>query len=412
MNRVGARHAGGQHADQRRDRPGGGEQAGGAAHRAEQEAFGQELADEVGAGRAKRGADGDLALALRRARQQQAGDVRARDQQHETDGAEQHQERGADAADDLVAQRLQPDGAPRVGLWKVPRLPLGECLELGARRREARARLQAGEDLEVVHVPLGEQVARHVERRRGHDERREHPDARVLGIVEGSRHDAEDRVRHAVDLDPAADDRRVACQLALPDALADDDQRLCGAAVGRGRERPAHERRHREDVEVVGRDARGRHALRLASRHRDRRRIAPVTGHRRQRLALPIDVEEVGRREAAVRIRAAAARQPDDRPAVGVGQRPQQNAVDDAEDGRVGADAEREGQDRDDRKCRRAEQRANGVTKVIEHGCAYSARNAASGLTSARAMPARGRRPARPPSTRSPSRRRRSGPSC
>ena len=41
----------------------------------------------------------------RRARQQQVGDVRARDQQHEADGAEQHEQGAAGVADDLVLQR-------------------------------------------------------------------------------------------------------------------------------------------------------------------------------------------------------------------------------------------------------------------------------------------------------------------
>ena len=41
------------------------------------------------AARADRGADGDFALPAGRAREQQVGDVRARDQQHEADRAEQ-----------------------------------------------------------------------------------------------------------------------------------------------------------------------------------------------------------------------------------------------------------------------------------------------------------------------------------
>ena len=59
------------------------EQAGAAAGDREQRAFGQQLPHDLAAPGAERGADRDLAGAIRRARQQQAHDVRARDAEHQ-----------------------------------------------------------------------------------------------------------------------------------------------------------------------------------------------------------------------------------------------------------------------------------------------------------------------------------------
>ena len=49
--------------------------------------------------------DRELAASRGRSRQHQVGDVGARDEQHEADGAEQHQQRAADVADEILAQR-------------------------------------------------------------------------------------------------------------------------------------------------------------------------------------------------------------------------------------------------------------------------------------------------------------------
>ena len=63
----------------------------------EHETLGHELPNHARARGAKRGADRDLALAGGASRQQKIGDVRARDQQHERDRAQQR-----------VAQREEP----------------------------------------------------------------------------------------------------------------------------------------------------------------------------------------------------------------------------------------------------------------------------------------------------------------
>ena len=64
-----------------------------AADRREQQALGQQLADQPPARRAERQPDRDLLLPRRRTRQQQVGDVRAHDQQHQHDDDAENRDR-------------------------------------------------------------------------------------------------------------------------------------------------------------------------------------------------------------------------------------------------------------------------------------------------------------------------------
>jgi hypothetical protein len=76
-----------------------------AARQAEQHALGQQLPEDARAARADCRADRDFFLASRRARQQQVRDVRAGDQQHKPDRAQQNIERQPYVAHDLFEQR-------------------------------------------------------------------------------------------------------------------------------------------------------------------------------------------------------------------------------------------------------------------------------------------------------------------
>ena len=62
--------------------------------------------DEVSAAGANRGAQRNFAVTSRATREQQARDVDAGDEQHTYDGAEQDQNRGTHASDDVVGIRL------------------------------------------------------------------------------------------------------------------------------------------------------------------------------------------------------------------------------------------------------------------------------------------------------------------
>jgi hypothetical protein len=81
----------------------------GRARQGQQDAFGEELADDASASGADGDADGDLPAACHGAGQQQVGDVGAGDQQHETDRAHQTQKRGAHIADHGFTERIDAE---------------------------------------------------------------------------------------------------------------------------------------------------------------------------------------------------------------------------------------------------------------------------------------------------------------
>ena len=74
-------------------------------HQAQEDALDEQLPDDAPARGAEGHPDGDLARAVRRSRQQQVGDVRAGDQQHEGHRGEQHEERLPGIAHDGFLQR-------------------------------------------------------------------------------------------------------------------------------------------------------------------------------------------------------------------------------------------------------------------------------------------------------------------
>ena len=82
------------------------------------------MSDEPRAPRAERQAHGYLAGPRRGASEQQVGDVRAGDQQHEGDGAEEDQQSLLNVADQLRVQRHEADS--------------GAGIRFGMRRGELR----------------------------------------------------------------------------------------------------------------------------------------------------------------------------------------------------------------------------------------------------------------------------------
>ena len=86
------------------------------AHRAEDHAFREQLSYQPQSAGAKRPTHGHLRLACGRARQQQIRHVRAGDQQHEPDGAEQHQDRASNVANDGFMKRHRGEIQTLVGV--------------------------------------------------------------------------------------------------------------------------------------------------------------------------------------------------------------------------------------------------------------------------------------------------------
>ena len=93
---------------------------------AEQHALHQQLTQQPPALRAERGPHRDLALPRGAAREEQVGDVRARDEQHEPDGGHEHEQGGPDVGDHLLLKRNQTHARgrqlARANAWRRSRL--------------------------------------------------------------------------------------------------------------------------------------------------------------------------------------------------------------------------------------------------------------------------------------------------
>ena len=163
----------------------------------------------------------DLARPVRRACEQQVGDVRAGDQQHEADRAQQRQEDRPDRpAVEALVERHQ--SRRRCSCWsRDTSLQLsrdGQHLGIGLGPRDARC-----QPAEHIVSPVAHDVACHRQERP--------PQVGVGREPHAFRHHADDRVGDLVDLERAADDAGVAAVAVLPDAVADQDHRRCAGGV-------------------------------------------------------------------------------------------------------------------------------------------------------------------------------------
>ena len=212
----------------------------------------------------------------------------------------------------------------------------------------------------------GESLVRH---------RHRHPDFRQVveaDADEPGRRDADDREGVAVDVDLLPDDLIARAEQAPPETVADHGHRMSAdhAVIVSG-DQPAAPGARAQDVEVLARDDRpGQplgpsfteaqvHRVRVGVRREpvERRRTGPVVGE--DRVGVVVDVVRV-----ALGVDGADADhlvQPIDR------QRPEEQPVDEAEDGRVDADAERKRQDGRRRETRMLREHPDGVPKVGYH---------------------------------------------
>ena len=174
-------------------------------------------------------------------------------------------------------------------------------------------------------------------------------------VVEGGGQHADDLVGFAVDANRAADDVGVTPEAVLPVAVTDDEDAVvardalrrdgsCGRARGstpRVEKRLAEMRRPR----AISAGSPGSERLMSAN---------AVGGNLAVAVHLGLQIEVVGRREAAPRVLGSGAIDAVQLTAVGIGQRAQQVFIEDAERRRVGADAEPERDDGDEGEAGRA----------------------------------------------------------
>ena len=113
--------------------PGGGEHATQPADARQDDAFRHDLRGQLPARRAERRAHDQLVPARRGPRQQQIADVRAGDEQHQADGAEQRQQDRAAIAHEVVGEADDVDADVAIRFGVFPRQPRGDARGGGAR---------------------------------------------------------------------------------------------------------------------------------------------------------------------------------------------------------------------------------------------------------------------------------------
>ena len=234
------------------------------ARDAQQRALGEHLPHQPGASGAKGGAHRHLARSRDRARQQQIRNVRTGDQQHETDGPQQHHQRRANWAGDRIGERLDSHLARGIvvgigfGELTPDRVQIGDSLSV------ADSGPDLADRLEVLAAAACERLADVVA------ERRPHLRALVEALgderLELTWHDPDDLERLTAHLDLPADGRWVSAKAAAPQTVAQDHdavpvRRVVGcleiAAARRARAK------HREELPA---DAKRGHAFGRAVR--------------------------------------------------------------------------------------------------------------------------------------------------
>jgi len=194
---------------------------------------------------AKRGTYGDLAGAVDGAAEQQARDVRARDEEHEQ---VRHQQHDGHHLDDVVgeverrAKRHDVDAA----IGGLDRMRVGDAtgdgVQLALRLGPGHAGSETTDHLQRVTV-AGEHG--------GVQDTRDPDLGRRQWKHEFRRHDADDRVRPAVDLEGAAENVPVASKPCLPEPMAEHHDVALSGSVLAGPEASAQhglDAEQREDV--------------------------------------------------------------------------------------------------------------------------------------------------------------------
>ena len=348
----------------------------------QQQAFGEQLPDDSPVRGAERGPHRHLLAPPDRARQQQVGDVRAGDQQHEADGRHQHDQRSPHVADHLLAQRHDAEreaAVRRIDVRMTGAKARRQRGHLRLRLLERRAGPELRHDVVVLAAAdlrrVGSERQRQQHLRIGDDAER---GQRLLAQRERRLQHAHDLCRLAVEHDRPADHGRVAAEAALPGAVAENRHGRRRLRVLFRREQPAErgaDAEHRQQVrgDPDGADTLGRAVAGQVGVGAER------DGDLLEAPAAGLDVEVLGGREPVLGDAEPGRSVPQDRQAVRVlvGEGTQQQGARDAEDRRVRADAKGQRQDRRDRKSGRGGKGSDRVAEVRPHDRRFVRRRSA-----------------------------------
>ena len=254
--RVAGEHVGGEPGEEGRGRGGEGE-AESAPQCGKEEALREDLLHEAPSARAQGLADGELVRPRRGPPELEVGHVGADDEEEDAHRGEEQEDGGALRLREGGVVVLQPDAhlgvRVRVGLLQAAR----DRRHLLPRLLHRDPGPPPRDDAQVVGPPLLDEI--------GGLEPEGQPELDVAGgEEEGRRHDPDHREGLAVQSDRAADDPRVAPELRLPQAVAQDGDALLALVGLFLRERAAGVRGHAEHVEEIARRVERLQSLRLA----------------------------------------------------------------------------------------------------------------------------------------------------
>src|SRR5262245_25987943 len=185
----------------------------------QQYALSQQLPHDAPSAGAHRHTHGDFSLPRRSARQQQVGHVRAGDQQHASDGAQQDQQRRPDIANDGVSQRRDRHAIALIGVGILFFQRYRDVLHLGASLLDRGARLQPRHAIQtrVVAATLPTRTAAQLAGG--------NPYLDAVGKPVAGRHHADHGIATVTQLDRSIDDVRIAAEAPQPQRVAEHDHR-------------------------------------------------------------------------------------------------------------------------------------------------------------------------------------------
>ena len=254
-----------------------------------------------------------------------------------------------------------------------------EGAHLGLRLLQGDPRPQAGLDLKVADRP----------RALGPPAPERHPGLADVRVLEARRHDADHPVRLAAGDHLAADDAGIAPEAALPEAVAEEDHRRSARPVLHGREAAPEDRSDPEERKQVGRDGVDLDLLRPLGTRQRHAPAAAVGGHPLEDGALVLQVHVVQVRPGAVVAldERMLRREGDDPLRLHVGEGPEEEAVEHAEDGDVDPDPERHGEHGNGREPRALEEQPESEAEILAQRVQGTGLPGCGGLRTGRRSP-------------------------
>ena len=145
-DRVHSRQIFGQERTESANTPVGESDSNYSTEKTEHGGFTEQLADDSTPAGAKRGANSDFFRARSGSREKQVGDIGAGDQQHETDGTQEDQQRGSDVSHNFFLHRHETDGPAFILRRKFARQPFADRVHFGLSLRDRNSGLQPPKD--------------------------------------------------------------------------------------------------------------------------------------------------------------------------------------------------------------------------------------------------------------------------